>query len=87
MIELLSLLNPGPEIVLYRFDIISPGILAGHLAFQFHLLLSPDEGVFLNHLPIHTSLIQDVKSQCNAVVKPPSSGLIEGYIFSEGPVR
>lgn len=44
VIELLSLLNPGPEIVLYRFDIISPRTLAGHPAFQFHLLLSPDEG-------------------------------------------
>lgn len=63
MIELLSLLNLGPEIVLYRFDIISLGTLTGHPAFQFHLLLSPDEGAFLNHLPIHTSLIQDVKSQ------------------------
>lgn len=78
VIELHSLLNPGPEIVLYRFDIISPGTSAGHPAFQFHLLLSPDEGAFLNHPPIHTSLMQDVGSQCTFVAKPSSLGIIEG---------
>lgn len=51
MIELLSLRTPGPEIVLHRFDIIDLLTLARHLVFQFHVLLSPDQGAVLLFTP------------------------------------
>lgn len=70
MIELLSLWTPGPEIVLHRFDIIALLTLARHSVFQFHVLLSPDQGAVLLFTQPHTG--------CKKAMCPCSKAILIG---------